>query len=58
MATIIIDLMGDEEMIVIGAEKSEAELAKDEALRQRALEEIFRRTPQPALEIVPVDTGR
>ena len=53
MATFIIDLMGDEDMIVIGAEKTEAEFAKEEAMRQKALEEIFRRAPQPALEIVP-----
>ena len=53
---IVIDLMGDEDIIItVPQEKSKDELAREEEMRQRALEEIFRRAPQPALEIVPVE---
>jgi hypothetical protein len=55
---IVIDLMGDEDVIVIGPEKDPKEEARLEEQRKRVLEEIFRRAPQPALEIVPVDPGR
>jgi hypothetical protein len=58
MASITIDLMGDDDVITVPPEKSKEELAKEEANRQRALEEIFRRAPQPALEIVPVSPPR
>jgi len=54
MATIVIDLMGDDDMIVMGAEDSAEEIARKEEMRKRALEEIFRRSPQPTLQIVPV----
>jgi len=56
MASITIDLMGDDDVITIPPEKSKEELAKEEAQRQRALEEIFRRVPQPTLEIVPINS--
>jgi hypothetical protein len=55
MAMFVIDLMGDEDIITIPPEKTEEELKREEAMRQRALEEIFRRSPQPALEIIPVN---
>ena len=58
MALFVIDLMGDDDLITIPPEKTEEELAKEEANRRRALEEIFRRAPQPALEIVPVSPKR
>ena len=58
MTTIVIDLMGDDDMIIIGAEKTPEEVVQDEARRKHALEEIFRRLPRPALEIVPTEPGR
>jgi hypothetical protein len=54
MAMFIIDLMGDEDVITLPPEKTKEELEREEAMRKHALEEIFRRAPQPALEIVPV----
>lgn len=58
MAHFVIDLMGDEDVIVIPKEEDPKEVARKEALRKKALEEIFRRAPQPQLEIVPVDPGK
>ena len=55
MAHFVIDLMGDEDVIVIRPEEDPKELARREEMRKRALEDIFRRAPQPALEIVPID---
>ena len=58
MASITIDLFGGDDLILtIPPEKTKEELAREEANRRKALEEIFRRAPQPALEIVPV-TGK
>ncbi len=54
MATFVIDLMGDDDVITIPPEKSKEELEREEAMRRQALEEIFRRAPQPTLQIVPV----
>jgi hypothetical protein len=55
MASITIDLFGgDDDIITIPPEKTKEELAREEANRRKALEEIFRRAPQPALEIVPI----
>ena len=51
---VVIDLFGDDDVITIPAEKTPEELKKEELMRQRALEEIFKRAPQPQLEIVPV----
>ena len=53
MASITIDLMGDDDVITVPPEKTEAELKREEENRRRALEEIFCRSPQPQLEIVP-----
>lgn len=53
MAMFVIDLMGDDDIITIPPEKSEEELKREEDNRRRALEEIFRRSPHPQLEIVP-----
>jgi len=55
MATFIIDLMGDDDIIAVGAEEDPKEAARKEEMRKRTLEEIFRRSPQPQLEIVPVE---
>jgi hypothetical protein len=54
----VIDLMGDDDLIVTVPEKDPKEEARLEEMRKHVLEEIFRRAPQPALEIVPVDPGR
>lgn len=52
---VVIDLFGgDDNVITVPPEKTPEELKKEELMRQRALEEIFRRAPQPQLEIVPV----
>lgn len=53
MAYYVIDLMGDDDVIVIKNEDPKEE-ARREEMRKKALEEIFRRAPQPQLEIVPV----
>ena len=58
MAHYVIDLMGDEDVIAIPPEEDPKEIAKREAMRKRALEEIFRRSPQPALEIVPIERSK
>lgn len=55
MAHFVIDLMGDEDVIVIRPEEDPKEVARREAMRKKALEDIFRRAPQPQLEIVPVE---
>ena len=53
---IVIDLFGDEDIIItISPEDDPKEVARKEEVRQRALEEIFRRTPQPTLQIVPIE---
>jgi hypothetical protein len=52
---IVIDLFGgDDTVITIPPEKTKEELEREEAMRKRALEEIFKRAPRPQLEIVPV----
>lgn len=56
MAHFVIDLMGDEDVIVIPKEEDPKEAARKEEMRKKALEEIFRRAPQPTLEIVPSNT--
>jgi hypothetical protein len=53
MAHFVIDLMGDDDVISLPPEKTKEELEKEEAMRKHVLEEIFRRSPQPTLEIVP-----
>ena len=55
MAMIVIDLMGDDDVIVVSPERDPKEEARLEEQRQRALEEIFRRAPQPALQIIPIE---
>lgn len=55
MAHFTIDLMGDEDLIVIPKDEDPKKLLRREVMRKRALEEIFRRAPQPTLEIVPLD---
>ena len=58
MAHFVIDLMGDDDNTVISCvpEETPADVvAKNEGLRKKFLEEIFRRAPQPALQIVPVE---
>lgn len=52
---IVIDLFsGDDTVITIPPEKTKEELEREETMRQRALEEIFRRAPQPQVVPVPV----
>jgi hypothetical protein len=52
---VVIDLFGgDDTVISIPPEETPEEIKKRELMRQRALEEIFRRAPQPQLEIVPI----
>lgn len=54
---IVIDLMGDDDDVIqIKPEEAPEELARKEAMRQHALAEIFKRSPQP--ELVPVDFKR
>lgn len=55
-AMIVIDLMGDsDDVIQVRPEETPEELSRKEAMRQHALEEIFRRAPQPQLiPAVPV----
>jgi hypothetical protein len=57
MATIVIDLMGDDENLIVthSPEKDPQEEARLEEQRRHILEEIFKRSPQPTLEIVPVE---
>lgn len=58
MAHFVIDLMGeddDSDVIVLSPAKTAEQEAKEEAMRKHALEEIFRRSPQPQLEIVVPD---
>jgi hypothetical protein len=56
---IVIDLFGsDDTVITVPPEESSEEIKKRELMRQCALEEIFRRAPQPQLEIVPVTPTR
>lgn len=56
---IVIDLMGDDDDVIqIRAEETPEELARQEAMRKHALEEIFKRAPQPQLQIVPIGTKR
>ena len=51
---VVIDLVGDEDVIQVPVEESPEEIKKREFQRQHALEEIFRRSPQPQLEIVHI----
>ena len=51
---IVIDLFGDEDVISFSPE----EFKKEELMRQRVIKEIFRRAPQPQLEIVPISPSR
>jgi hypothetical protein len=53
MAMIVIDLFGDDDVITVPPAEDPKEVARKEEMRQRALEEIFRRAPQPDLQIVP-----
>ncbi len=55
MALFVIDLMGDDDVIVIRPEVDSAEKARQDEMRRKVLEDIFRRSPQPQLEIVPVE---
>lgn len=55
---VVIDLFGDEDVITLPPEKTAEQLKKEELMRQKALEEIFRRAPQPQLEIVPVTPSK
>lgn len=55
MALFVIDLMGDDDVIVIRPEVDPAEKARQDEARRKVLEDIFRRSPQPQLEIVPFD---
>lgn len=53
---IVIDLFGDDgddNVITVSPEKTREELEREEQMRRRALEEIFRRAPQP--QVVPVE---
>lgn len=51
---IVIDLFGDsDDVIQLPPEETPEEIARKEALQRRALEEIWRRAPQP--QVVPVD---
>lgn len=52
---IVIDLVNGDDVITIPPEDSPEEKARKEKMRQRALAEIFRRRPQPQLEIVPIE---
>lgn len=58
MAHFEIDLMNGDDVIVIPKEEDPKEVARREAMRKKALEEIFKRAPQPQLEIVPIDRSR
>lgn len=56
---VVIDLFGDDDTVIsVPPEETPEEIKKREALRQRALEEIFRRAPQPQLEIVPITPSK
>lgn len=58
---IVIDLFGDDgddNVITVSPEKTREELEREEQMRRRALEEIFKRAPQPQLEIVPVTPAK
>jgi hypothetical protein len=52
MAHFIIDLMGDDDVIVIKQDDPTEDALREE-MRRRALEEILRRSPQPTLQIIP-----
>lgn len=50
---VVIDLFGgDDDVISVPPEKTKEQLEKERLMRQRALEEIFRRAPQP--QVVPI----
>jgi KaiC/GvpD/RAD55 family RecA-like ATPase len=49
---VVIDLFGDEDVITITPEESPESLKRKEMMRKHALEEIFRRAPQP--QVIPV----
>ena len=55
---VIIDLFGDDEDVIDMREKKEdpEAIKRQEELRQRFLEEMFRRAPQP--QVVPVERGK
>lgn len=55
MAHFEIDLVNGDGVITIPREEDPKELARREEMRKKALEEIFRRTPKPQLEIVPIE---
>jgi hypothetical protein len=58
MAIIVIDLMGDDDTVVsVPPEEDPDVKARLEEQRIKVLEEILRRAPQPALQIVPTDQG-
>lgn len=52
MAHFVIDLMGDEDVVTIPKEPDVEEERRLKEMRQRALEEIFRRQPVP--QVIPV----
>lgn len=53
---IVIDLTGGDQTVINCAleENPNDIVAKQEELRKKFLEEMFRRAPQPALQIIPV----
>jgi hypothetical protein len=53
---IVIDLMGgDETVITAVTDEDPHAAAKIEEAKRRFLEEMFKRAPQPALQIVPIE---
>lgn len=50
---IVIDLFGDDDNVIAVSQKNKEELEREEQMRRRAIEEIFRRAPQP--QVVPVN---
>lgn len=57
MAHFVIDLMGDDDIVIscTPEETPEDVKARADDLRKKFLEEMFRRAPQPALQIVPIE---
>ena len=53
MAHFEIDLVNGDDVITFPKEEDPKEVARREAMRKKALEDIFRRAPRPQLEIVP-----
>ncbi len=57
MAHFVIDLIGGDDTVIscTPEETPEDVVARAEELRKKFLEEMFRRAPQPALQIVPIE---